>query len=45
MGVDETVFKKRHDYATVLPGQDAGTVPHVGSDRKKATLKAHGTKV
>ncbi|MEE9357950.1 transposase [Candidatus Vondammii sp. HM_W22] len=40
IGVDETVFKKRHDYVTVLSDQDAGTVLHVGSDRKKAMLKA-----
>ncbi|WP_241086056.1 transposase [Candidatus Vondammii sp. HM_W22] len=45
MGVDETAFKKRHDYAAVLSDQDAGTVLHMGSDRKKAMLKAHGTKV
>ncbi len=45
IGVGETALKKRHDYVTVLSGQDAGTVLHVGSDRKKATLKAHGTKV
>ncbi len=44
IGIDETVFKKRHDYVAVLSDQDAGTVPHVGSNRKKATLKAHGTK-
>ncbi len=40
IGVDETAFKKRHDYVTVVSDQDAGTVLHVGSDRKKATLKA-----
>ncbi|WP_445083864.1 transposase [Candidatus Vondammii sp. HM_W22] len=40
IGVDKTVFKKRHDYAAVLSDQDAGTVLHVGSDRKKATFKA-----
>jgi transposase len=39
IGVDETAFKKRHDYVTVVSDQDAGTVLHVGSDRKKATLK------
>jgi transposase len=38
IGVDETAFKKRHDYVTVVSDQDAGTVLHVGSDRKKATL-------
>nr|WP_320416476.1 transposase [Candidatus Vondammii sp. HM_W22] len=40
IGIDETVFKKLHDYVTVLSDQDAGTVLHVGSDRKKATFKA-----
>ncbi len=40
IAVDETAFKKRHDYVTVLSDKDAGTVPHVGSRRKKATLKA-----
>ncbi|MEJ1472115.1 MAG: ISL3 family transposase [Candidatus Sedimenticola sp. (ex Thyasira tokunagai)] len=40
IGVDETAFRKRHDYVTVVSDQDTGTVLHVGSDRKKATLKA-----
>ena len=40
IGVDETAFKKRHDYVTIVSDQDTGTVLHVGSDRKKATLKA-----
>ena len=40
LGVDETAFKKRHDYVTIVSDQDAGTVLYVGSDRKKATLKA-----
>ena len=40
IGVDETVFRKRHDYVTIVSDQQAGTVLHVGSDRKKATLKA-----
>ena len=40
IGVDETAFKKRHDYVTIVSDQQAGTVLHVGSDRKKATLKA-----
>ncbi|WP_241086490.1 transposase [Candidatus Vondammii sp. HM_W22] len=31
---------KRHDYVTVLSDQDADIVLHVGSDRKKAMLKA-----
>jgi transposase len=40
IGVDETAFKKRHDYVTIVSDQDTGTVLHVGSDRKKGTLKA-----
>ncbi|QYZ67772.1 MAG: ISL3 family transposase [Gammaproteobacteria bacterium (ex Lamellibrachia satsuma)] len=40
IGVDETAFKKRHDYVTVVSDQEVGTLLHVGSDRKKATLKA-----
>ena len=39
IGVDETAFKKRHDYVTIVSDQATGTVLHVGSDRKKATLK------
>jgi len=40
IGVDETAFKKRHDYVTIVSDQQTGTVLHVGSDRKKGTLKA-----
>lgn len=40
MGVDETAFKKRHDYVTIVSDQQEGTVLYVGGDRKKATLKA-----
>ena len=36
IGVDETSFRKRHEYVTVV--SDAGTVLHVGEDRKKETL-------
>ena len=39
IGVDETAFKKRHDYVTIVSCQQTGTVLHVGSDRKKETLK------
>jgi len=34
-GVDETAFRKRHDYVTIVSDQEAGTVLHVGDDRKK----------
>jgi len=40
LGVDETAFKKRHDYVTIVSDQDSGCVLHVGEDRKKATLTA-----
>lgn len=40
IGVDETAFRKRHDYVAIVSDQEAGTVLHVASDRKKATLKA-----
>jgi len=40
IGVDETAFRKRHDYVTIVSDQKAGHVLHVGNDRKKNTLKA-----
>jgi transposase len=40
LGVDETSFRKRHDYVTIVSDQDTGRVLHVGEDRKKAGLKA-----
>ncbi|MCP4377369.1 MAG: ISL3 family transposase [bacterium] len=40
IGVDETAFRKRHDYVTVVSDQEGGNVLHVGRDRKKKTLKA-----
>lgn len=39
IGVDETAFKKRHDYVTIVSDQVEGAVLFVGEDRKKATLK------
>lgn len=39
IGVDETAFRKRHDYVTIVSDQTGGTVLHVGNDRKKAGLK------
>ena len=39
IGVDETAFRKRHDYVTIVSDPAAGTVLHVGSDRKKQGLK------
>ena len=40
IGVDETAFKKRHDYVTIVSDPVTGTVLHVGKDRKKGDLKA-----
>nr|VFJ47363.1 MAG: transposase [Candidatus Kentron sp. FW] len=39
LGVDETAFKTRHDYVTIVSDQDESKVLHVSSDRKKAGLK------
>lgn len=39
IGVDETAFRKRHDYVTIVSDQATGTVLHVGDDRKKQGLK------
>nr|VFK69969.1 MAG: Transposase [Candidatus Kentron sp. UNK] len=40
IGVDETAFRKRHDYVAVVSDQDTGHVLHVAEDRKKTNLKA-----
>lgn len=40
IGVDETSFRKRHDYVTVVSDQGEGRVLHVGEDRRKETLEA-----
>lgn len=40
MGVDETAFRKRHDYVTVVTDQEKGHVIHVADDRKKESLVA-----
>ena len=37
--MDETAFRKRHDYVSIVSDQDNGTVLYVGKDRKKADLK------
>lgn len=39
LGVDETAFRKRNDYVTIVSDQSSGTVLLVGEDRKKAGLK------
>ncbi len=38
IGVDETAFRKRHDYVTVVSDQDNGTVLHVADDRSLESL-------
>ena len=38
--VDETAFRKRHDYVTVVTDRESGHVIHVGEDRRKETLEA-----
>ena len=41
IGVDETSFRKRHDYVTVVSDQDAGTVLHVADDRNRDSLQLY----
>lgn len=38
VGVDETSFRKRHDYVMIVSDSTTGTVLHVGEDRKKTSL-------
>jgi transposase len=38
IGVDETSFRKRHDYVTVVSDHGTGDVLHVALDRKKKDL-------
>lgn len=40
LGIDETSFRKRHDYVTVVSDQETGHVIHVAEDRTKASLTA-----
>ena len=39
ISVDETSFRKRHDYVTVVSDQNTGNVLHVADDRTKESLK------
>lgn len=39
LGVDETSFRKRHDYVTVVSDTTSGIVLHVAEDRKKESFK------
>lgn len=38
VGVDETSFRKRHEYVTVVSDLERGRVVHVADDRKQASL-------
>jgi transposase len=38
IAVDETSFRKRHDYVTVVSDHETGTVQHVSLGRRKADL-------
>lgn len=40
LDVDETAFRKRHDYVTVISDPGTGAVIHLYDDRKKASVKA-----
>ena len=39
LGVDETSFRKRHDYVTIVSDQQTGHVLHVAKERTKDSLK------
>jgi transposase len=41
LGVDETSFRKRHDYVTVVSDQHTGRVLHVADERTTASLKSY----
>jgi transposase len=40
LGVDETAFKRRHEYVTIVTDLKQTRVLHVGDDRKRETLDA-----
>ena len=40
LSVDETSFRKGHDYVTVVTDQDSGHVLHVSDDHTKASLES-----
>lgn len=41
LSVDETAYRKGHDYVTVVTDQDRGCVVHVADDRKKESLNSY----
>lgn len=38
LGVDETSFRRGHDYVTVVSDQESGVVLHVADERRRETL-------
>ena len=38
IGVDETSFRKRHDYVTIVSDATTGRVLHVGEDRMRTSV-------
>jgi transposase len=41
LSVDETSFRKRHDYVTVVSDQHSGRVLHVAAERTTASLRSY----
>lgn len=41
IGVDETSFRKGHDYVTIVSNQDGNKVLHVADERKTASLESY----
>lgn len=41
IGVDETSFKRRHEYVTVVSDKESGHVLHVADDRTKESLSGY----
>ncbi|MEO6202705.1 MAG: transposase [Nitrospirales bacterium] len=41
IGVDETSFRKGHDYVTVVTDQPGGHVLHVAEERKTSSLSSY----
>ena len=41
IGVDETAFRKGHDYVTVVSDPDGSKVVHVADERKKGSLQSY----
>jgi transposase len=41
IGVDETAFRKGHDYVTIVSDQEGGKVLHVADERKTTSLESY----